>query len=317
MSTNLTLRFSMNMITPSLFIMLYIILMGMGFPIMRYMSLHFDTINNNAVRFLSGGCLLLLLCIFKFRPQLQLLCHSPRLILQLLLLAVLMAGNMYFFINGLQATSALTSSIFVVLAMPLAILVAAIFYQDERQQLKNRFFYLGSLLAVLGSLLFIFYAEQRQNSLNFVWGSIWLAIAISIQALQNLLVKRLAQQLHAVMISAAVATLSGLIFLFFALYSGKILDLQYVSTTLLIGLGLTGMYGILIGMLMAFYIVQKQGIVTFNVIQLLIPISTTLMAYLLLGEKINPYQAISSLLAICGCALALKPKIMKLPAPQS
>ncbi|MGR6980520.1 DMT family transporter [Testudinibacter sp. P27/CKL/0425] len=299
------------MVTPSLFATLYILLMGIGFPIMRYMSLHIETVNNNAVRFLSGGCLLLLLCLFKFRTPLQALLHSPRQLPLLLLLAVLMTGNMYFFINGIQATSALTGSIFGVSAMPLAIFVAAICYPDERQRLKNRTFYLGSLFALLGSLLFIVYAEQRQHGTDFVQGAIWLTIAISIQSVQNLLVKRVAKQLHTVVISTVVATFSGLLFLFFACYSGKIIELKQVSEGLLIGLGLAGMYGILTGMLMAFYIVQKQGVVAFNIIQLLIPISAAIMAYLLLGEKINVYQSVSSLLVIFGCALALKPKVAK------
>lgn len=290
----------------SRFSLLYILLMGIGFPLMRYMSLHFDTFNNNAVRFLSGGVFLLLISLCKFRHEWQKLRQAPQLLPRLLLLALLMSANMYFFINGIQTTSALTASIFGVLAMPLAIFVAALVYVDERQRLKNRTFYLGSLLALLGSLLFVLFAEPDGTNSDFIRGAIFLALAILIQSWQNVLVKSVAKQLHTLVISTVVATLSGVIFLLLALYRGSVTQLQQVSDALLFGLGLAGIYGMLTGMLMAFYIVQKQGIVAFNLIQLLIPISAALMAYGLLDETIRFYQFLSAAMVILGCALALR-----------
>ena len=286
----------------------YIALMGFGFPIMRYMSMNFDTINNNAVRFLSGGILILLICLFKFRDELKKIVDEPKIIFKLLILACFMTGNMYCFITGLKYTSALTGSIFSILAMPLAISMAAIFFKDERDKIKQKKFYIGSLIAIIGSLIFVINGGGAGQSSDFLKGSLFLIIAIFIQLIQNLVVKNVSKKLHSVVISASTATLSGVIFLTIAIYSNKIVELKEVSTAMLAGLSLAGMYGMLTGMLMAFYILQKQGVVVYNVIQLIVPLSTAIVGYFTLNEKITFIQGIGAIFVVIGCIISLRKK---------
>lgn len=284
----------------------YVILMGFGFPIMRFMSIHFETLNNNAVRFLSGGFLFILICLFKFRNEFKKIIEEPKLIFNLILLGCFMTGNMYFFINGLKYTSALSGSIFGILAMPLAIIMASIFFKDERKRAKQQNFYMGALFSIVGSLIFVIYGNKSSGSTDFIQGTLFLGIAIFIQSIQNLFVKNISKKLHAIVISASTATISGVIYLIVSIYTGKIVQLQDVSYGMLLGLSLAGIYGMLTGMLMAFYIVQKQGVVIFNVIQLVIPLSTAVIGYMTLGEQINIYQGIGGIIVILGCMLSLK-----------
>ena len=284
----------------------YIVLLGFGFPIMRFMSMHFETINNNAVRFLSGGIIFILICLFKFRTELKKTLVTPNIMFKIFLLSIFMTVSVYFFIQGLKNTSALAGSVFGILAMPLSVLMAAIVYKDERERIKNKKFLIGSFLVITGSLIFVIYGDKNSNSTDFIKGAMFLGTATFIQAIQNLLVKNVAKQLHVIVISALTAMLSGLIYLTLAINTGSIIQLKEVETGLLIGLSLAGIYGMLTGMLMSFYIVQKQGLVVFNIMQLIIPLSTAIVGYFTLGEKISLNQGFGALLIIGGCILALK-----------
>lgn len=285
---------------------LYIILMGFSLPIMRFMSIRFDTINNNSIRFLSGGLVFILISVFKFSGEFKKIKEEPILILKLLLLGLLMTGNMYFYMNGLKYTSALTGSIFGILAMPLAVIMAAFFYRDERGRVKQVSFYAGSILAVIGSLIFVLSGNSSGESSDFIRGALLLGIAILIQSIQNLMVKNVGKKLHSIVISASTATLSGIMYLSIAVQSGKIAQLSEVSGGLLAGLALAGVYGMLTGMLMAFYIVQKQGVVVFNILQLIVPLSTAVVGYFTLGETINLIQGAGAVIVILGSIFALR-----------
>ncbi|TCJ96102.1 EamA-like transporter family protein [Volucribacter psittacicida] len=285
---------------------LYILLMGLGFPLMRFMSIHFDSLNNNAVRFISGGVLFLIICLWKYLDKVKSIIYQPIVMFYLILLAVFMTANMYFFINGLKYTSALSGSIFGIIAMPLSIIVSAIFFQDERERIKQKYFYIGSSLSLLGSFIFVIYGNKSAEGEDFFLGVLFLSFAILIQSIQNIIVKLVSKKISVFIISASTATLSGIIFLILAIYSGQIYSLQQVSIGLLIGLSFAGIYGMLTGMLMAFYIVQKQGIVIFNIIQLMVPLSTAIMGYFTLGETLTLYQAIGACIVVLGCVLSLK-----------
>lgn len=283
----------------------YVLLMGIGFPIMRFFSLHFDTLNNNALRFSAGGIFLMGFALFFYSQESKAFIRDKQGRLLVIVIACLMSANMFFFIKGLEYTSALSASIFALLAIPLAIVTASCFFQDERSLLKQPGFWWGSVLILIGTYLFIFSSATYHHH-GQIWGYLYLLLAISIQAIQNLLVKYIARQHNVIVISAFVALLTGGFYLLFSALTGNLMLLQNFSWALIGCLLLAGIYGMLTGMLMAFYIVKTQGIIRFNFIQLLIPFSTAIIAYFTLNESVNINQCFGGLLLILGCLLALR-----------
>lgn len=282
----------------------YVFGIGLNIVLLRYLSLHFDPINNNGIRFLAGGVVLLALVFIKYRQSLATLFHTPRLLAITLFVGLMMTMNMYFWLKGVKITNAVTASIFGVLAMPFGVIMAALFFKDEREKIKNRVFWLGSLLTIAGSLGFVWYGKSIAVSEGFMLGSFFLLLSILIRNIQNLAVK-FSKDLNVFTLSCFTSLTTAFSSLLFSQQSGKLTELSATHSWLLFTLISVGIYAIIVGMVLTFHIIQTQGLVTYQVLELLIPIATAIVAYLVLGEQISLMQLLFASFVIFGASVAL------------
>lgn len=287
----------------------YILFMGFGYPLIRYISTIFNTVNTNAIMFLSGGTLFTLVSFFKFRGEFNKLKNNLWLFPRIVLVAFLTAGNMYCFVGGMSKTSALAGSIFGILSMPFSVIMASIFYLDEREKVKELHFIFGGVLALLGSFIFVLNgANKSSSSSDFLAGIILLAGTVVIQAIQSLVVKGTAKHLHSMVISSCSSILTSILFFTISIFSGNIVELLSAPSEKIVLVILTGMYSIFVGMVMTFFIIQKQGVVVLNVLKLTIPPATAIIGYFFLHEKIALFQGIGAICVLVGCIVALRRK---------
>ncbi len=80
--------------------LLYIFGIGLNIVLLRFLSLHFDPLNNNGIRFLVGGFTLLFFILWRFRTSLSQLIKTPKLIAISLFVGLMMSANMYFWLKG-------------------------------------------------------------------------------------------------------------------------------------------------------------------------------------------------------------------------
>lgn len=286
---------------------IYILFMGFGYPLIRYISLFFNPLNTNALMFLSGGIVFLGVTLFKFRGEFPKLFQNGEIIFRVFLLAALTVGNMYCFIGGMSRTSALAGSIFGILSMPFSVAMASIFYQDERKKVKELHFIIGGILAILGSFLFSLSGKvQSSVGEEFTLGAVMLFGTVLLQAFQGLIVKGATQKIDSMVLSSSSSILTGVMFLLLSIFTGNSFELVQATADKLVIVALTGVYSIFVGMVTTFFIIQKQGMIVLNVLKLIVPPTTALVGYFILKEGITLFQGVGAVIVLVGCIVALR-----------
>lgn len=145
---------------------------------------------------------------------------------------------------------------------------------------------------------------------GFILGSFFLFLSIVIRNIQNLVVK-FGRELNVFTLSCITSLTTSISSLLLSQQASKFEEIFATPNWLLLCLIAVGIYAILAGMVLTFHIIQTQGLITYQVLELLMPVSTAIIAYIVLGERISLVQIGFAFIVIFGASVALR--LVKFP----
>lgn len=270
----------------------------------RYLTFHMENLSQNGLRMTSGAMALLLLALVRHRAELMAQLRSPRAMLLLSLYGIAIMICMYTTVEGMARTSAAMGGLVGVVGIPISVLLAAVFYGDERAVLKNPRFIVGMLVALTGTAGVTLTAHEAR--LSFSIGVLYLLFSVTIWSFATVLVKHLLKGSHPFVTGGVSVLVPGLLFLALAGASGQLAVLPAVaSTAIAVAIG-SGVVGIIAGVGMYLVLLKRMGISKLNVLGLASPVLTAAVAYPLLGDTMSIGQVLFSLVVLAGCWLSFR-----------
>jgi len=286
-------------------VLTYILLAPAVSLAIRFLTFHFDSLTQCCYRYLVGAPILLLIAALRDPAALRAALRSGRLLAFVALLAGLMVLTMLLLVEGIARTDATTASLFEVMGMPLAVVMAMIAFRDERALARNPRFLAGGGLVLLAALA-LAWDGGRGSAAGSNYGTLLLALGILGGCVYGLLLKILTRTCPPLLAAGLCACMAGLFFLGGALLQGdlgSILRAPVYASALLLA---SGIYGLAVGMGLAFVVIHRVGLTQFRIAKLGVPVLVGFLAYALLGECLSGPRILLGLLLIAGCWLALQ-----------
>jgi len=218
----------------------------------------------------------------------------------LLIPSVIMTVHQVFYTAGLFMTPAVISSLVGRLNAIIIPALSCVFYEDERQVVKNRGFLLGAILSFAGVLVVIL-GKGAEIAGGFNVGSVLVVLGTLCWSVYAVYVKKLVRSIDPLAIISYVSLLSTVFFFPLVLFFGDIRSISSASIetqSLLYG---SGILGVGIGNVFYNHAVKHVGTSIASVFFLLMPLSVGVIGFLILGEALTTVQIIAGAVSILGC----------------
>ncbi|HNQ35712.1 MAG TPA: DMT family transporter [bacterium] len=269
----------------------------------RYLTFHFDNLTQNAYRFLAGSAALFLLAHHFFRAELVRLLKDRRQILRIFGSALLLTAPTFLIVEGIARTTAALAGLLHTMAIPLTLLLALALFPDERNLGQPGFFLAGTLAALAGTVGLTLSGGSLAFQRSI--GNLYVLAATLVGVACGLIIKRLVRDTQPVCLGAFTCGFVGLLFLAVLAVQGRMtafLGAGFLPVTVLF---FSGVYGMLIGVGLAYTLIRKAGLITVRLTDLAMPVFTALFGFLLFGERLARTQMLYGGLVLGGCLMVL------------
>jgi len=185
------------------------------------------------------------------------------------------------------------------------VLLALVFFPDERRLVRHRAFLAGAALAVAGALLVVL-GGGAWGGAGFGAGVLSALGSALAWALLGALIKKWLPHLPPLLAISSVFTI--LVPLFAAVYAAANRGFPLPSAPPVdwIVMVASGLIGVGIGQSLFYRAVPVIGIATSTSIGLLIPLAATVVSWLAFGERLSILQAAGGLLLVAGSWLVIR-----------
>lgn len=232
----------------------------------------------------------------------------------LLVPAAIMAVHQIFFTAGIFMTSAVVSSLIGRLNAVIIPALSCIFYEDERQVVRNRNFLLGAFLALAGVMGVILGRDATEMD-GFGVGTVFVMVGALGWSVYAIYIKKVVRSMDPLAIIAFVSLLSIFLFLPVVLVFGdirKIASVPIRTQALLFG---SGILGVGVGNVFYYHAIKHVGTSIASIFFLLLPLSVGVIAFLTLHETLTATQVMSGAVLVFGCWIVTRLAKKRAPKP--
>ncbi|OGG04007.1 hypothetical protein A2W14_00730 [Candidatus Gottesmanbacteria bacterium RBG_16_37_8] len=221
---------------------------------------------------------------------------------QLLITSLFAAVNLIFFMYGIEYTTASVSQLVYAVLPILTIIVSIILFKEKFSPVRI----LGVIIGFIG-IIYIFYLsliEKGQTITGSFTGNMLISIAMVSWLTHILLSKKISRFFSPVEIGSitSLVTLILVIPLAFLQLKNRNYFLN-LTPNLLLGTFYMGFFGTFLTWILIQYAVRKLSYLTVNLTSYIQPVATTIMAVIILKEKLSVNFITGSLLIFTGVFL--------------